>query len=172
MNKILPLLQEYISNVKANITISSITILSSLLIAKILVFPLMKSKKKNLDYSKMKLNFFINLIKKTEKTNVNNLIFVPFLNKMLKMIKGDEDDENDLADDSVSKIKKTKKIINKLTKEFIKKEEKVHNKNYESRRDKIFYILLNNMHFIKNNNNKNKLMNDNSSNKYEEIENS
>lgn len=170
MNKILPLLQECISEVKANIAMSSITIISSFLIAKIIVFPLMRSKKKNLDYSKIKMNCLINLIKKTETNNANNLIFVPFLNKMLKMIS--EDDEIDENNDSISKLKKTKKILKKITSIFIKQEEKVHDNKFDSQRDKIFYLLMNNMHFINNNNNKNKLMNDSVSNKHQEVENS
>lgn len=174
MNKFLPLLQECIANLRANIAISSITILSSIIITKIILFPLIRSKKKNLDYSKIKLNYLVSLLKKTETTNANNLIFIPFLNKIFRMIKEDDDDidEETGISNSVSKIKKTKKIIKKLTKDFIKQEEKVNNNKYQSQRDKIFYILLNNMHFINNNNNKNKLMSDTICNKYEEVENS
>ncbi len=172
MNKILPFLQECISNLKANIVMSSITIISSLLISKMIFLPLMRYKKKNLQYSQKKLNFLLNLIKKSETTNLNNLIFVPYLTKILKIIREEEDiDDNNEANNIVTKLKKTKKIINKLTKEFIKQEEKVHNSEFKSQKDKIFYILLNNMHFM-NSNNKSKIMNDNISSKFEEVENS
>jgi len=132
----------------------------------------MRYKKKNLQYSQKKLNFLLNLIKKSETTNLNNLIFVPYLTKILKIIREEEDiDDNNEANNIVTKLKKTKKIINKLTKEFIKQEEKVHDSEFKSQKDKIFYILLNNMHFM-NSNNKSKIMNDNISSKFEEVENS
>jgi hypothetical protein len=166
------MIQEYISNVKANIAMTSITILSSLIIAKIILFLFIKTRKKSLDYSKIKLNYFLNLIKKTEKNNANNIIFLPFYNKMLKLLKEDEDLLENNEDDFVSKFNKTKKIIKKLTKDFLKQKEKINNNKFESQRDKIFYVLLNNLHFMNKNNDKHKLMNDNISNKYQEAENS
>jgi len=168
MNKIIPIIQECISNIKANLTMSAITIMSSLLIAKIFVFPYIKGKKKNLDYSRMKLNYFINLLKKSEIIKPINIIFMPVMNKILRALREDEDyDENDYGNDNVVKIKKTKKIIKKLTKEFMKQEEKDRNNNQsQTPKDKIFYILLNNMHFINNNCNNNQ--NNNNHNHFNE----
>lgn len=153
MNKIIPFLQENYAIIKANLTMSSLTILSSMIIAKIFIFPFIKGKKKNLNYSKIKLNHLINLMNKSESIKLNNIIFLPFMNKILKMIKPDEEFETINSDDNdnVVKIKRTKKIIQKLTKEYIKSEEKNPKNKYESQKDKIFYFLLNNIHFINNN---------------------
>ena len=172
MNKIIPFLQDNISLIKANLLISSVTVLSSLIIAKIIVFPIIKGKKKPSDFSKMKLNFLINCMKNHEKMKLSDYILLPLYSKISKK-SGDEEDFEDVdnENDTVAKIKKSKKIIKKLTNDFINDESEVKTQ-YASQRDKIFYLLLNNIHFLKNDNTSN--YNNNQINNYsnEEIENS
>lgn len=153
MNKIIPFLQDNISIIKENLLMSSVTILSSLIIAKITVFPLIKSKKKPKDFSKMKLNFLINCIKKHEKMKPSDYILLPLFNKTIKNCKDEEDFEDIFNEnDTVAKIKKSKKIIKKLTNDFLNDNSEVKDQ-YANQKDKIFYLLLNNIHFLKNNSN-------------------
>lgn len=174
MNKIIPFIQENISIIKENIVTSSITILSSLIIVKIFVVPMITGKKKPATYSKIVLHYLMNCYNKYENMKPLDYILIPLLNKKLRKL----DDEEYLEDfenqnDTVAKINKSKKIIKKLTKDFIKEDAQNVNQ-YGSQKDKIFYLLLNNIHFLKDNHNKN-LDNENKlnfDNKNKEIENS
>ncbi len=156
MNKIITFFQENFFAIKSNLTGSSITILSTILIAKLFLFPYIRAKKKTLDFLRIKINILLKYCDKNKLNKPNNLIFMSYLNHLIKTFNEDEAEEIDFQVDekieTVTKIKKTKKIIKKLTNEFLKEEETKKPNTYESRKDKIFYLLLNNMHFINNNN--------------------
>ena len=96
-----------------------------------------------------------------EKMKLSHYILLPLLNKNLQKKDEDELEDFDNENDTVAKIKKSKKIIKKLTKEFIKEEGHTINNQNGSQRDKIFYLLLNNIHFLKNDNNNNNFHNNN-----------
>lgn len=105
----------------------------------------------------MKLNYLINLLKKSEINNLNNIIFLPCLSKIINIINEDDELKKKNENNLFLKIKKTKRMIEKLTKDYLKQDEKIINYNkFERHKDKIFYILLNNMYFINNNQNKKK----------------
>ncbi len=155
MSKIITFLKDNIAIIKENILISSITVLSSLIIAKIAVFPIFKGKKRpSLEFSKVKLNFLMNFMTKHEKIKTSFYILLPLFNKIFRKNNNDDKDFEDIDDenDTVAKIKKSQKIIQKLTNDFINNERAKTNQ-FSSQKDKIFYLLLNNMHFIKSDNN-------------------
>jgi len=172
------LINESLKLFKENSLYSSLTILISLIISKKLIIPLLFKKSRRAN----KLNKFCllrieKLLESFKRKKTKNFIF-SYINIGLEKNKRNKDNDNENEDDNdndndndnnnpLNKIKKTKKIIKKLTEEFIKTEQKTRNDKYDSRKDQIFYLLLNNMHVIKenNNNNKNKnIKNDNDSN--------
>lgn len=173
MNKIIPFLSENIAIIKENILMSSLTVLSSIIIAKIVVFPIIKVKKKTSDFPKMKLNYLMSCMKKHEKMKPSDYILLPLFSKTFRKSNDEEDFEDiDNECDTVAKIKKSKKIIKKLTKDFISDEGQNKNQN-GSQKDKIFYLLLNNIHFLNNDNSENNYHNNRIQNtNSKEIENS
>ena len=145
MNNISLLAKESFQLIKENSLYSSLTIIASIIITNKLIIPLFFSRKNN------KSNKFT--ILKIEK--LEELLLKKSPNLLLSYLTLGSVNYQEIIDDSLinssDKIQKTKKIIKKLTEEYIKNDNKTRDDKYDSRKDQIFYHLLNNMHVIKEN---------------------
>lgn len=158
MNKILPHVRTLVENIKENIAISCLTIAASLYLAKKILFPIIKSKKNKCKQSQelpWLCSNFINFFKSKFRKNKNFQLCYLFINN-LTTISNEEGYSDSEINDNINnknpneiKIKKTKKLIKKITLDYIKEDEKVKKtEDYNSKKDKIFYILLNNLSFL------------------------
>jgi len=148
MNNYSLIAKEAFNLIKENSLYSSLTIIVSFIITNKIIIPLFSSRKKYRykGFSALKIEKLIDFL--TEKKSKNYIFsYLNFLGNNRN--KENEDNNNNPSD----KIQKTKKIIKKLTEEYITNDKKTRDDKYDSRKDQIFYLLLNNMHVIKENNN-------------------
>jgi hypothetical protein len=159
MSNITLLINDSFKLIKENSLYSSLTIIFSFIISKKIIIPLLFSKSrrsnKSNKFSLLRIEKLLEiLIRKKTKNFIFSYLNIGLEKKRKNTYINDNDNDNENNDvNSLDKIQKTKKIIKKLTEEFIKIEQKSRNDKYDSRKDQIFYLLLNNMHVIKENNN-------------------
>jgi hypothetical protein len=135
--------------IKENYLYSSMTILVSFIITKKIIIPFFTKRKmyKLNKFSFLRIGKLFDFLK--QKKTKNYIFSYLNMGQEYKI-------SNSVLDNSPSDIiKNTKRIIKKLTEDFIKTDKKTRNNKYDSRKDQIFYFLLNNMHVIKGNNNQN-----------------
>lgn len=149
MNNYSLLAREGLQLIKENSLYSALTIIASFIITNKIIIPLLSSRK-SIKFNKFSALRIEKLVEYFAEKKSKNFIF-SYLNIGLEKPKEIDDDLNNPSD----KIKKTKKIIKKLTEDYLKNDQKTRNDKYDSRKDQIFYLLLNNMHVIKENNNNN-----------------
>lgn len=141
------LTKEGFNLLKENALYSSLTIFLSFIITNKLIIPLFTSRKgsRSNKFTSYRFEKLIEFIREKKSKNI-------ILTYLKLGLKTSNESENDLNENCTDKIKRTKKIIKKLTEEYIKNDNKTRNDKYDSRKDQIFYLLLNNMHVIKENN--------------------
>lgn len=161
MNKILPHVKGLMGDIKENLLFSSLTVAASLLIANKILFPVLKSRKnrgktgQGLSLLSSNYLFYFQSKFKKSKNFQDCYLFISSLQKKSE----DEEDESDAENinnnnSNDDKIKKTKKIIKKITNDYLKDDEKPKSTSpYENKKDKIFYLLLNNFHLVNEKNN-------------------